>query len=75
MFEKYAKETFYTDPKKAEEIIKYLLDEGANISEGVFHLNKGGKIKIAPYEGKVEIVCECKEEIINNLEKMVNEND
>jgi hypothetical protein len=59
---------------EATEIINYL---GTQIKarSGTFDLKEKGKINIRPYEGKIEIMCDCDKETLNELEKIIEQNE
>ncbi len=63
--------TFIVEKNNIKEIINYLQTKSTAYS-GTFELEEGGEIKIRPYEGKIEIMCDCDEEMLNELGGMVN---
>jgi hypothetical protein len=61
---------YNVNAEKAMEIIEYLGTHSSAYS-GIFKFEDDGRIKIRPYKGKIEIRCDCKEEVINKLEEMI----
>jgi hypothetical protein len=67
----YEQKTFHVNREKANKIINYLQTYGS-VCSGVFDLKEGGKVKIQPYKGTIEVMCNCDEETLNKLEGIAN---
>jgi hypothetical protein len=67
---KYKKKTLSVNIDEATKIIDYL---GLYIKarSGIFDLNEKGKVNVKRYQGKIEIICDCDEGIINELGEII----
>ena len=65
--------TFYVEKNKINKVIAYFNKIG-NIYNASIELQNKGRAKIQTYNGKIEVMCDCQPEIINELEKIL-END
>jgi len=65
--------TFYVEKDKINNVVAYFNKIG-NIYNAFIDLQNKGRAKIQPYDGKIEIMCDCQPEILNELEKII-END
>jgi hypothetical protein len=68
--EENKQKTFYVEREEAEKITDYLRTQGS-LNEGTFKLEEGGEVKIQPHEGKIEIMCNCRERMIKELEGLI----
>lgn len=63
--------TFYVERKEAEAIIKYYMERDNSACSGTLRFQDGGIVKIQPYQGKIEVMCDCNKETINELEEII----
>jgi len=66
--------TFYVEKDKINDVIGYFNKIG-NFYNASINLQNHGRVKIQPYNGKIEIMCNCQPEILNELEEILNKND
>ena len=62
--------TFYVEKDKINKVITYFNKIG-NIYNASINLQNNGKVKIQPHEGKIEVMCNCQLEILNELEEII----
>lgn len=62
--------TFYVEKDKINEVIAYFNKIG-NIYNASIDLQNNGEVKIRPHDGKIEVMCNCQPEILNDLEEII----
>ena len=62
--------TFRVEKDKINKVINYFNKIG-NIYNASINLQNNGKVKIQPYDGKIEVMCNCQPEILNELEEII----
>ena len=62
--------TFYVEKGEINKVIDYFNKIG-NIYNASIDLQNNGRAKIQPHDGKIEVMCNCQPEIINELEEIL----
>ncbi|MEK6833152.1 MAG: hypothetical protein AABY32_03820 [Nanoarchaeota archaeon] len=71
----YKQKTFSVNPFEANAIIDYLGENYIRPSAGVCNLKEDGQIKIQSHGDKIEIMCNCDKNIVNELEEIIEQNE
>jgi hypothetical protein len=71
----YKQKTIAVDRFEANMIINYLQTNYVLASAGMFNLKEDGQIKIQSYGDKIEVMCNCDKNIINELEGVIEQNE
>ena len=75
MTEEYKQKTLTVNHFEANSIIDYLATNYVRPSAGVCNLKEDGQIKIQPHGDKIEIMCNCNKNIVNELEEVIEQNE
>jgi len=70
MGEENKQKTFRVERNKINDIISYFNKIG-NIYNASVELQNNGEVKIKPYYEKIEVICNCQPEIINEPEEIL----
>jgi len=73
--EEYKQKTLVVNKFEAESIINYLGENYVLASAGVFNLREDGQIKIKTNGDKIEIMCNCDKNIVNELEELIEQDE
>ena len=71
----YIQKTILISKFEVNPIIDYLQINYGLASAGIFNLKEDGKVEIHPHEGKIEILCNCDEDIIKKFKGMIEQNE
>jgi len=71
----YVQKTIAMNNFEMNSIINYLQTNYGLASAGIFNLKGDGEVKIPSHEGKIEIMCNCNEDIIKKFEGMMEQNE
>lgn len=71
----YKQSTFYANKFEIQPVMNYLESNYGLASAGVFNIKEGGEVKIQSIEGKVEVMCNCDNKVVNDLMEIIEQNE